>query len=183
MRGPRRLALALALLALSGCGFRPLYGEDSAVGKTNLAGVRVAPIQDIPDPTGHSVSSARGAQQLRNFLIDRVNPGAQRAAAQYELRVTLNEAKTTAIGIRTDETATRATLVMSASYALIRFDGGGTILSGSTQANVSYNILRNQFATLSAENDARQQAARQISETIALEAANAVGAFREGVVK
>ena len=183
MRAPLFIAVAGTLLVLGGCGFRPLYGEDSAVGKANLSGVRVAPIQDLPDATGRGTSSARAAQQLRNFLIDSVSAGSQKAPAQYELRVTLTESKTTAIGIRTDETATRATLVMGASYALTRFDGGGTILLGSTSANVSYNILRNQFATLSAENDARQQAVRQISDTIALEAANAVGAYHEGVLK
>lgn len=183
MREPRRTALVFALLALAGCGFRPLYGEDSAVGKANLSGVRVAPIQDTPDATGHSVSTARAAQQLRNSLVDRVSSGDQRTPAQYELRVVLNETKTTVIGIRTDETATRATLIMSASYALIRFDGGGAILSGNTRSDVSYNILRNQFATLSAENDARKQAVQQISDTIALEAANALGAHRQGATK
>jgi LPS-assembly lipoprotein len=178
-----RIAPALALLALVGCGFRPMYGEDSAVGKANLSGVRVAPIQDIPDVTGRSVSSARAAQQLRASLVDRISAGDQKTPTQYELRVTLTETKATVIGIRTDETATRATLIMYASYSLARLDGGNTILSGNTRSDVSYNILRNQFATLSAENDARQQAVRQLSETIALEAANAVGALREGVVK
>jgi LPS-assembly lipoprotein len=173
----------LALLALVGCGFRPMYGEDSAVGKANLSGVRVAPIQDFPDVTGRSASSARAAQQLRASLVDRVSAGEQKTPAQYELRVTLTEAKTTVIGIRTDETATRATLIMYATYTLVRFDGGRTILSGNTRSDVSYNILRNQFATLSAENDARQQAVKQLSETIVLEAANAVGTFREGAIK
>jgi LPS-assembly lipoprotein len=172
----------IVLLALAGCGFRPLYGEDSAVGRANLSGVRVALIQDVPDPTGRSPSSARAAQQLRNFLMDRVSAG-QRTSPQYELRVTLAETKVTTIGIRTDETATRGTLIMSATYALVRYDSGGTILSSSTRSDVSYNILRNAFATLSAENDARRRAVREISDTITLEAANAVGAFRDGVVK
>jgi LPS-assembly lipoprotein len=183
MQGILQAGLILALAALAGCGFRPLYGEDSAVGKANLSGVRVTTIQDVPDPTGRSSSSARAAQQLRSFLIDRVNPRDQQGAAQFELRVTLAETKFTTIGIRTDETATRGTLVMNANYVLVRYDGGGPILSGTTRSDVSYNILRNEFATLSAENDARRRAVREVSDTIALEAANAVGAFREGVVK
>jgi LPS-assembly lipoprotein len=178
-----RIGFGLALLVLAGCGFQPLYGENSAIGKANLSGVRVAPIQDVPDPTGRSPSSARAAQQLRNFLIDRVNPRDQQTAAEFELRVVLSETKITTLGIRADETATRGTLVMNASYALVRYDGGGTILAGRARSDVSYNILRNEFATLSAENDARRRAVRDISETIALEAANAVGVLREGAAR
>jgi LPS-assembly lipoprotein len=178
-----RFVLTAALFGLAACGFRPLYGEDSAVGSANLSGVRIATIQDLPDPTGRSPSSARAAQQLRNFLLDRVTPRGQPAKPQYELRVNLREAKLTTLGIRSDETATRATLIMTAGYVLVRLDGGGAILSTSTRSDVSYNILRNEFATLSAENDARRRAAREISDTIALEVANAVGAYREGASK
>jgi LPS-assembly lipoprotein len=170
-------------LSLAGCGFKPLYGEHSAVGRANLSGVRVGTIQDMPDATGRSPSSARAAQLLRNNLLDRVNARERQAAPEFELRVTLTETKLTAIGIRTDETATRGTLTLNASYTLLRFDGSGSIMAGSTRSDVSYDILRNEFATLSAETDARRSAVREISETIALEAANAVGAYRKGLVK
>jgi LPS-assembly lipoprotein len=173
----------LVLLSLAGCGFEPLYGEHSAAGRANLSGVRVATIQDLPDPTGGSPSSARAAQLLRNNLLDRVNARGRQSAAEFELHVTLTETKLTAIGIRTDETATRGTLTLVASYTLVRYDGGGAVMAGSTRSDVSYNILRNEFATLAAETDARRNAVREISETIALEAANAVGAYRKGIVK
>jgi len=183
MHVTRHVVSALALFCLAGCGFQPLYGETSAVGTANLTGVRVATIQDLPDPSGRSPASARAAQQLRNFLLDRVTQRGQSTKPQYDLRVTLSETKYTTLGIRSDETATRGTLTLTANYAVVRLDGGGTILSASTRTDVSYNILRNEFATLSAENDARNQAARDISDTIALEVANAVGAYRQGLLK
>jgi len=183
MRASVRLGLILALLGLAGCGFRPLYGEDSALGTVNTSRVRVATIQDLPDPTGRSISTARAGQQLHNFLLDRITPRGTSDAPLYVLQVTLTETKSTTIGIRSDESATRGTLILTASYYLGRTDGGGTILSSSSQAYVSYNILRNEFATLSAESDARRRAARELSETIAIDVANAVGAVRMGTMK
>jgi LPS-assembly lipoprotein len=172
----------LALLALAGCGFRPLYGENSVLGTTDTSRVRVATIQDIPDPTGRSVSTARVGQQLRNYLLDRITPRGSPDAPLYVLRVNLTEAKSTTLGIRTDESATRATLILSASYTLARASGG-TILSTSSQSYVSYNVLRDEYATLAAQNDARRRAAEELSETIAIDVANAVGATRTGVTQ
>jgi LPS-assembly lipoprotein len=183
MAGKIYFGLVLALLGLAGCGFRPLYGEDSAIGSADLSRVRVDTIQDVPDPTGRSVSTARVGQLLRNYLLDRITPRGSAAAPQYVLKVYVGESKNTAIGIRSDESATRATLVLTASYSLSRTDGGGAILSTRAQSYVSYNVLRDEFATLAAEKDARQNAARELSETISLDVANAVGAVRSGAVK
>jgi LPS-assembly lipoprotein len=172
----------LALFGLAGCGFRPLYGDNSAVGSVDLSRVRIAAIQDQYDPTGNVVSTARAGQRLRNYLLDRVTPRGRTAAALYELSVTLRESKST-IGIRSDESATRGTLTMTASYSLVRLDNGATMMTSGTRSDVSYNIVSDEFATLSAENDARRRATREIGDTISLDVASAVGAWREGVVK
>jgi len=182
MRIARRIALFLALFGLAGCGFHPLYGDESAVGSVDMSRVRISAIQDQLDPAGNVPSTARAGQQLRNYLLDRVSPRGRTATALYELHVILRESKIT-LGIRSDESATRAMLTLSASYNLARIDNGATMMSAATRSDVSYNIVRDEFATLSAENDARRRASREISDTIALEVANAVNAWREGVVK
>jgi LPS-assembly lipoprotein len=173
-RGRALACLAAALALLAACGFEPLYGESSGAGPAALARVRVAPIRDQPDPTGRSVSIARAAQLLRGHLLDRIAPRGEAAAPLYELRVRLTESKSE-LGLRTDETATRGRLDLVAAYELTRLDHGRPVLTSTTRSVVSYNILRNQFATLSAENDARRRAAREVSETIANRVAAAIG--------
>ena len=184
MRAVCGAGLILALLIPASCGFRPLYGEDSTGGSADMSGVRILAIQDAPDATGRSsVLSARGAQQLRNFLLDRVTPRGQPTPAQYELRVTLAETKSTVLGIRTDETATRATLQVVATFVLTRLDGKGVILVSTARSDVSYNIVNSEFATQAAEDDARRRAMRDLSDTITLRVGNAIGAFAERAAK
>jgi len=182
MQIARRFLLFLALFGVAGCGFHPLYGDNSAASSVDLSRVRIAAIQDQYDPTGNVVSTARSGQQLRNYLLDHVTPRGRAAAAMYELQVTLRESRTT-LGIRSDESATRGTLTMTARYSLVRLDNRAVMMNSATRSDVSYNILRDEFATLSAENDARRRATREIGDTISLDVANAVGAWRVGAVK
>jgi LPS-assembly lipoprotein len=175
----RGVIASLAFLALAGCGFQPLYGANSSAPAIDLARIRIGLIQEQPDPAGRNAQVARAAQELRNFLLERVTPRGNPLAPVYELTVTLQESKSS-LAIRTDETATRANLNLIASYNLVRLDNGAVLLTSNARSNVSYNILRNGFATLTAENDARRRAAREVSDTISVQVANAVGAMREG---
>jgi LPS-assembly lipoprotein len=175
-----RHLLMAALLALSGCGFEPLYGDSGSATQADLSRVRIAAIQDAPDPFGRNAPVARGAQELRNFLLDRVTPRGGARAPLYELRVSLTEAKSV-LGIRSDESATRATLNLAAGFSLVRLDNNQVMLQSSARSEVSYNILRNEFATISVESDARRRGARELSEAIAHQVANALGAAKEGV--
>jgi len=79
-------AVAVAALALAGCGFRPLYappGEDAppaarAVAQ-DLAQVSVAPILN------------RQGQELRNRLSDMLQAGGEGIATRYQLNIGLGE--------------------------------------------------------------------------------------------
>jgi len=147
-------AIAIALV-LSGCGFRALYGTAGTNHNISdqLAQIR---IETIPDRTG---------QQLRNFLLDRLNPNGQPTRPLYYLLVTINIARTD-LGIERDETATRAILVLSANYRLVDRSKKTTLLKGSTNSTNSFNIVTSEFATLSAETDATKRASRDVSENI-----------------
>ena len=157
MSSPRaQLAAAFAAtvsVLLAGCGFQPLHGQQTGASSARLAEVRVAPIAD------------RVGQRLHNLLLDKLNPTGTPAAPRYVLRVKLNESLQK-LGVRKDEVATRANLVMSANFVLARANDDFSVFSASTVSTNSYNILRSDFATLSAENDARARAVRQISEEI-----------------
>src|SRR3990170_4951749 len=101
-----RVAL-VALLIVSACGFRPLYGGGEGAGavRTELAAIRIRPIAD------------RTGQLLYNELRDRLNPGGQPADPRYVLTVELQGASE-AVALRGDETPTRTNLTLTASYTL-----------------------------------------------------------------
>src|SRR5690606_19133255 len=79
-------AAAAAVLALSGCGYRPVYGEQSAAvsgdgARSNLGSVKVLGIAD------------RRGQILRNYLLDRMTPRGEPATPRYILSVTTTEGR------------------------------------------------------------------------------------------
>ena len=151
--GPALLWLAaIASVALAGCGFRPLYGETSEAAPAALAEVAIDRIDD------------RVGQMMRNQLLDKINPRGAPSRPKYLLTVKLTES-TERIGLRQDATATRVNLRMNATYQLRRVDGGVVFRSTSAFTG-SYNVLLNDFATLSSENDARRRVVQDLSEEI-----------------
>ena len=147
-------AIAIALV-MSSCGFQPLYGT---AGTNNHISDQLAQIriETIPDRTG---------QQLRNFLLDRLNPNGQPARPLYYLLVNINITRTD-LGIERDETATRAILVLTANYRLVDRTKKITLVKGSTHSTSSFNIVESDFAILSAETGATKRASRDVSENI-----------------
>ena len=68
--------------------------------------------------------------------------------------------------MRKDETATRANLILSASFTLRELESERVLLQGRTSSVNSFNILANQFATDFSEADARERALRELSDNI-----------------
>jgi LPS-assembly lipoprotein len=137
----------------SGCGFRPLHSQNLGTSAPGLATIRIAPIAD------------RIGQQLHNLLLDKLTPLGPPAAPRYLLRVTLHESLQN-LAVRKDDVATRANLVMKAKFNLVRVRDDAILLSNNSISANSYNILSQVFATLSAENDARARAVRELSDQI-----------------
>ena len=81
------------------------------------------------------------------------------------LSVSLSEVRQD-LAIRKDETATRANLIVTASYELTESATGRAVFKASSTVTTGFNIVRSQYATLSAENDARRRAARVISDDV-----------------
>ena len=155
LKRPASLAMPLALLiGLGACGFRPLYSERHNAGVTaELAATRIDLIAD------------RTGQKLHNFLLDRLNPKGLAAQPRYGLKIKVLTRRSE-LGIRKDETATRANLTLTARYTLRDWRTRRTLYQGSSSSTNSYNILKSDFATLSALNDVTTRAARELSEKI-----------------
>jgi len=150
-----RAAAAVPLLAVASCGFSPLYGAgaNNETVAANLATVRVEPLRD------------RTGQQMHNFLRDRLNPKGQPTAPDYVLQVDLTESLSE-LGVRRDETATRANLKMEAEFFLRPIGGESALLTGKSSSTTSYDILSNPFATTVSEGDARERALREVADDI-----------------
>lgn len=155
----RRSFLALAALAApaaaAGCGFRPLYAErtTSPAIQRHLAAIRVDVIAD------------RVGQIVRNELADRLAPTGVSATPLYALQVRLTEFRQD-LAIREDETATRANLILQANFTLRGTADPRPLHDGTAVVRNSYDILRNKFATITSEDDARTRSARQLAEEI-----------------
>jgi LPS-assembly lipoprotein len=149
------LLLGVAL-ALSACGFQPLYGRPGAQARSSvdhMAAIRISPLAD------------RVGQQMHNLLRDRLNPRGRPRDPAYRLDVEIREVRRE-LGIRKDETATRANLILSADFTLRELGSDLVLLKGRTSSVNSFNILTNQFATTFAESDARERALRELSDNI-----------------
>lgn len=142
---------------MSACGFQPLYGErtGSTGAQEKLSQIEVLFIAD------------RLGQQVHNYLLDRISPLGRPDAPLYSLDVELNLSRED-LGVSRDETATRAKLTLSASYRLVDKKSGKRVFQSSTQTANSFTIVDSDFANLSAENDAIDRAAREVSDSIRL---------------
>ncbi len=181
-----RLAAALALpAALAGCGFRPLYGGARGnVAAADLAAVEVhAPL-------------TRLGRILENQLIDDLNPGGLAVAKRYRLDLTLERnKKALAIQLDDTITRFDLTVsAIFALRPIAGADAGeppaDVLAAGEASADdattaaegdagrpaplyrsavrrvASYNVIREPFATLIAEQDAERRAAVEVSREI-----------------
>ncbi|WP_422369319.1 LPS assembly lipoprotein LptE [Pelagibius sp.] len=151
----RRGVAAGALLPLAACGFTPLYaeGDSSLSAAAEMATVRIEPLRD------------RVGQQMHNFLRDRLNPNGQPVAPSYQLRLQITESLSE-LGVRRDETATRANLRLTTDFTLSDTGSGEQLLNGRSTSTTSYDILENPFATTISERDARERALREVADDI-----------------
>lgn len=150
-----RTAAALLLLALAGCGFRPLYGETGPESPADerLAAVAVEPIEE------------RMGQLLRNALLLRLTPAGEPARPFYRLSVDLDR-RVTRFAYRQDETPTRARMSVVAAYLLNDGGAGKPLTAGTARAIVSWDLRDANYATVTAERDAEDRAARLLAEAI-----------------
>ncbi|MEE2746243.1 MAG: hypothetical protein VX617_05115 [Pseudomonadota bacterium] len=141
--------------ALYGCGFKPLYGSlENYKTISELANVKI------------SVISERSGQELRNHLLDLMNPRGEPRQPSYRLSVSLSESKR-GLALQKSEVSTRANLTIATDFTLIGIkNNAGKKYSGSSQIISSYNILNSDFATLAAEKNARSRAIKALSAEI-----------------
>ena len=144
----RALVLA-ALLALGGCGLRPLYsGGGSGAVASSLSSIQVAPIPE------------RAGWLVRNALVDRL--GGETQSPSFRLEVELDD-DLTAFGIRGDSAVTRERRTLRARYRLVDLSNGQVVLDATAGSDVGIDVVSSEYATVAAE----QSALERLSSVIA----------------
>lgn len=134
-------------LTLAGCGFSPMYAPPGG-------GQAIGPVQvsTIEGKAGHVLKT-----ELDRMLAIEDGPG-----APAQLEITLREF-VVRLGIRLDESASRAELRLIANYTLRPADGG-EVLRGSLNSSASYEIPTAAFGEITAQDDARERAAEAMAQ-------------------
>ncbi|MDQ1081049.1 LPS assembly lipoprotein LptE [Pseudoroseomonas cervicalis] len=158
------LAGAPAALALSGCGFRPVYGPQDSVSGASAP----APVRAVLASTFVAIIPERSGQLLRRSLQQRLG-AAGSAAPNYELRVGLQLAAEPE-GFRRDGTASRIRYNAIATWQLVTLGPEpATRAEGTERAFDSFNIPDNQFFAADFSRDATvQRLVEQLANDIVL---------------
>ncbi len=104
----------------------------------------------------------RAGQQLRNQLLDLINPNGEQPAS-HTLRVVLTENKED-LSIKKSAISTRARLTITASFSLA---GNGKSFAGEAKVTSGYNLFQSEYATIVAEQSARSSGVTFIANEIA----------------
>lgn len=153
------LAVIALPLGLSSCGFEPMYAApDSATQKSIQASYADIEIANIPDREG---------QYLRNALIDRLYVSGRPADARYVLEVEPLKRSLTSQAVQKDSTYTRSLMEYSTTMRLRdRKTDYAVVLERKQRALGSYNLLDNQFATISSRDSLNDHLLDELADSI-----------------
>jgi len=162
-----RLAAVLAAAGRTAGCWQPLYGT-SPTAATESVGDKLQQIDIPPIPAVRGQPAARLAVSLRNSLQYALNGGAGANAPTYTLKVTVSPSELSVIVDNTSGRPDAQVEAVISSYQLIEMATGRTVVSGTTQAKVDYDIpgSAQRFAKQRAERDAEDRAVGVVVENI-----------------
>ena len=149
MIAARAFALLL-LIALAGCGLRPMYaGGANGPVASSLSRISVAP---IPNRSGWLVRSA---------LVDRL--GGEHPGATHRLEVELDD-DISGFGIRGDRSITRERRTLRARYRLVQVATGLVVLDATAGSDAGVDVVSSPYATVAAEETALERLAEIVAD-------------------
>lgn len=156
----RKLAACLALF-VAGCGFHPMYAPPGG-------GAAIGPVE---------VSTIEGrAGHVLKTELDRMLAAEDAAGGTpLLLDITLEE-RVVRLGIRLDESSSRAELRLTANYVL--YPPQGEPLRGSVLSVVNYDVPQAAFGEIAAQDDARERAAENLAQRFRTELAFRMAQYR-----
>ncbi|MBO9710056.1 MAG: hypothetical protein J7521_17785 [Caulobacter sp.] len=147
--------LVAGALALSACGFTPLYGPQSVV--KGLSGIEVV------------AADGRAGFLIREQLDDALAHDPN-VLPTYKLVYTITEHRY-ARGVRVDNVANRYELALTANWRLLDIKTGQQVRAGSAYATATYDSADQPYAAVSAQQDGQERAATEVARKIQLDLA------------
>jgi LPS-assembly lipoprotein len=147
--------LAVAALALSSCGFTPLYGPQSVT--KGLSTIEVV------------AADGRAGYLLREKLDDAFARNVN-LLPSHRLVYTIEE-KRYARGVRVDNVANRYELSLTAKWRLLDAKTGQQVRAGTTSAAVTYDSADQPYASIAAQQDSQERAANELARRIQMDLA------------
>lgn len=146
---------AFLLLAVTACGFTPLYATLDDKQVTNkTAEINIVPIDNY---MGYLLQT-----NLRNQL----NPEQIKAPQNYDLIVTLPEPLISDQNIQEDFFSSRERIIQKANYKLIDRKTKQVLIDTTTSATGSYNITLEPYATYMSKERVRENLIKILAQTI-----------------
>ncbi len=146
-------------LALTACGFTPVYG-DAEVG-SSLSRIAVTTQDD------------RLGYRVREQLEDALGRDA-RQAPLWRLQTSIDQSRRP-LGRRIDDTATRYELTVKGSWTLTPASGGAP-LSGVETVTTTYAAADQPYAAIAGQQDGEDRAAAELARLIRLDLMRALAA-------
>lgn len=154
----RRLGVMALALAVSACGFTPMYGATEAGSSLT----RIA-VTTPDDRLGY-----RLREQLEDALaFDRST------APQWRMTVLVDQNRRP-LGRRIDDTATRYELTVKGSWTLTPVNGGQP-MTGVETVTTTYAAADQPYAAIAAQQDGEDRAAAELSRLIRLDLLRSLG--------
>ncbi len=148
-----RALLASLTLLLAACGFQPMYAPPGG-------GPAIGPVmvEQIDGKAGH----------VLKIELDRILSVENDGSPAAVLAIRISE-RIRRIGLRVDESASRAELRLTANYVLA--PPTGRRIRGSVVTVVNYDVPTSAFGEISAQDDARERAAETKAQRLRAELA------------
>lgn len=155
----KKFAVMMLVVSFSACGFKPVY-YTSEGGKAYDELTAAIALDPVPEENGRIFT-----QRLRENL----NPENISVPKKYRLSVQIVRTENQDQGIQDDNTASRATTRMRATYVLRKTDTGDVLSKRSLTAVSSYNILRsNPYATVTSSQNTDKLLLQDLADQMAL---------------
>ncbi|MGY8985082.1 MAG: hypothetical protein ACKVIX_00425 [Sphingomonadales bacterium] len=135
--------IIIVLIAMSGCGFSPLYMDQNSSSGLNLtlSQVSLSPIE------------GRNGQILITNLENTLAPFGQASSSLYSLNISIKEVQE-GYGFRTDEAVTRENNRLDINYSLVKNSTGKVLTAGIVRSDMAYDIVQSDFANTQVRKDA-----------------------------
>lgn len=153
------------MLSLSACQVRPLYsdGSPNAAGVTTSAAMQSVAVVE---------ATTRYGQEVRNQMIFLLGGGrGEPSNPAYSLDLGVTEQVISSANIQAAGNASQPTaggVVLTSLYVLKNAATGATVSSGKRTVTAPFDLPAQQFASVRAQRDAENRAARELAELVRL---------------